>query len=320
MDNVHLISQLEQIQQLISSKVKPINTVELAKKFANGSYSPETVVGISMSTCKENTDIIHIAIVSYNPRDGGFYYDRVKRYNVADDKYRTCPVTHKFISEHFPDEVDKLFPLALPEKKEDTENGFPYMPSFLAFREVEIFYDIYQEMIDSGVNPEIIVVDGNGYLHPRMAGLGCHFGVLIDKPVIGVSKDFLPCGDWDRDRVKGMTDKLEEYGDYFEIKTDDIVYGVAWRTPTSKLPIFISVGHNIDIKTAIEVVSSMAFTRVPEPINTSRTLAKKKRMSYERGLLNKSMKINKYMKDKHTENTENSENSENNENTSLLTK
>jgi deoxyribonuclease V len=289
MDNEQLISQLKQIQKLINTKVSLANTDELTKNFASGTYAPETVAGISMSTCKENTDIIHVALVTYNPRDGGFYYDRVRRFNVADDKYRNCPETQKFIAKHFPEEVDKLFPLALPDKTEQGENGFPYMPGFLAFREVEIFYDIYKEMLDTGVDPEIIVVDGNGYLHPRMAGLGCHFGVLIDKPVIGVSKDFLPCGEWDRERIRGMTDKLEEYGDYFEIKTDETVYGVAWRTPTSKAPIFISVGHNIDVKTSIEIISSMAFTRVPEPINTSRTLAKKKRMSYERGLSKKNV-------------------------------
>jgi deoxyinosine 3'endonuclease (endonuclease V) len=109
-----------------------------------------------------------------------------------------------------------------------------------------------------------------------------------------VAKDFLPCGGWDRDKIKNMYDKLQNHGDYFEIKTDDIVYGIAWRTPTSKLPIFISIGHQIDLSVCINIVSSLAFSRVPEPINTSRTLAKKARISYEKQC-EKQQKIKKYV-------------------------
>uniref|UniRef100_A0A0E0GWV4 Endonuclease V n=1 Tax=Oryza nivara TaxID=4536 RepID=A0A0E0GWV4_ORYNI len=48
----------------------------------------------------------------------------------------------------------------------------PYIPGFLAFREV-------------------LMVDGNGLLHPRGFGLACHLGVLADLPTIGVGKNVL---------------------------------------------------------------------------------------------------------------------------------
>lgn len=209
----------------------------------------------------------------YHPNTGQFTDDVTVMYDIA--LHRECTRTREYMEKNHPE--TNLFPLPLPDIREE-ENGIPYIPGYLAFREVEIFCDLYSKLEEE---PDVIIVDGNGRLHPRMAGLACHLGVMLNKPVIGVTKDFLPCGDWDRQRVKSCYDKLQEYGDYFEIKTGDNVYGVAWRTPTSKLPIFISVGNKIDIESAINIVSSLAFTRIPEPINTSASLARKARVIHD---------------------------------------
>lgn len=39
--------------------------------------------------------------------------------------------------------------------------------------------------------PDVILVDGNGVLHPQGFGLASHFGVVENVPTIGVGKTFL---------------------------------------------------------------------------------------------------------------------------------
>lgn len=70
----------------------------------------------------------------------------------------------------------------------------PYVPSFLAFREVDPMIETYNILMKilKEKNPEIevdlIFVDGNGILHPRECGLGVHLGVSLNKPTIGCAK------------------------------------------------------------------------------------------------------------------------------------
>jgi deoxyinosine 3'endonuclease (endonuclease V) len=45
----------------------------------------------------------------------------------------------------------------------------PYIPGFLAFREVEFLVELLDELksLQPELMPQLIFVDGNGYLHPR---------------------------------------------------------------------------------------------------------------------------------------------------------
>jgi endonuclease V len=66
----------------------------------------------------------------------------------------------------------------------------PYIPSFLAFREIEpIQYLIQQQMKTfPQYTPKAILVDGNGIFHPRRAGFACFVGVRCSIPTIGIGK------------------------------------------------------------------------------------------------------------------------------------
>ena len=66
----------------------------------------------------------------------------------------------------------------------------PYIPGFLAFREVPHLLSCFREL-QEGFWPQVILVDGNGVLHPRGFGLASHLGVLLDLPTIGVAKNLL---------------------------------------------------------------------------------------------------------------------------------
>ncbi|KAJ6373429.1 hypothetical protein OIU76_027716 [Salix suchowensis] len=72
-----------------------------------------------------------------------------------------------------------------------TNFDVPYIPSFLAFREAPILLQLLQKMKNSGnpFYPQLLLVDGNGLLHPRGFGLACHLGVLANIPAIGIGKN-----------------------------------------------------------------------------------------------------------------------------------
>ncbi|MBS3740302.1 endonuclease V, partial [Candidatus Bipolaricaulota bacterium] len=75
-----------------------------------------------------------------------------------------------------------------------SEVKFPYIPGYLAFRELPALVKLLEGIGEKGVLAEVIFVDGNGLLHPRKAGLASHLGVELSHPTIGVAKSLL-CGD-----------------------------------------------------------------------------------------------------------------------------
>ncbi len=66
----------------------------------------------------------------------------------------------------------------------------PYVPGFLAFRELPATKPLLEKLraTKPELMPQVVLVDGNGILHPRGFGLASHLGVLTDVPSIGVSK------------------------------------------------------------------------------------------------------------------------------------
>ena len=65
-----------------------------------------------------------------------------------------------------------------------------YIPGFLAFREVEHIQKLCEELLceQKELYPDVVLVDGNGILHPMKFGLACHLGVVLNLPTIGVAK------------------------------------------------------------------------------------------------------------------------------------
>mmetsp|Transcript_7786 Transcript_7786/g.14681 ORF Transcript_7786/g.14681 Transcript_7786/m.14681 type:complete len:375 (-) Transcript_7786:132-1256(-) len=66
----------------------------------------------------------------------------------------------------------------------------PYISSFLAFREIEPIQTLInrQKRHRPELTPHVILVDGNGILHERKAGLATFVGVTLNIPTIGVGK------------------------------------------------------------------------------------------------------------------------------------
>ena len=71
------------------------------------------------------------------------------------------------------------------------------LKGYLAFREVEHYLKVYQRLIENKpeLKPQVVLIDGNGILHPRGFGLASHFGVLANTCTIGVAKNLHHLGD-----------------------------------------------------------------------------------------------------------------------------
>ena len=150
----------------------------------------------------------------------------------------------------------------------------PYIPGFLAFREVDFLIDIINELKndekDKKYLPQVILVDGNGILHHRGFGLASHLGVLTNIPTIGIGKNLLMIDGLDRKLIKRQCDKhLTKKGDHIELigDTKDMVHGVALRCgEKGKNAMFISIGHRISLENAIKISLLSSVHKLPEPI------------------------------------------------------
>lgn len=134
------------------------------------------------------------------------------------------------------------------------EVHFPYVPGYLAFREVPALMDAWDEL---PVKPDVLVVDGHGIAHPRRMGIAAHFGVLSRTPTIGCAKKVL-CGTFSEPAAKkGNTSPL--------IFKNEIV-GTALRTKDGVKPVFISPGNQADVESATAfMMRCIGKYRLPEP-------------------------------------------------------
>lgn len=132
--------------------------------------------------------------------------------------------------------------------------NFPYIPGLLSFREAPLVLSACQKLT---TEPDLVLVDGQGIAHPRRFGIASHIGLLINLPTIGCAKSRL-CGT--------HASVAKKAGSYSELTDNNEVIGVALRTKDSVSPIYVSIGHNIDLLTAIHLVMKCCRgKRLPEP-------------------------------------------------------
>ena len=131
---------------------------------------------------------------------------------------------------------------------------FPYVPGLLSFRESPLIIAACEELY---AEPDLIMVDGQGIAHPRRLGLASHLGLLWDKPTIGCAKS----------RLCGYHDIVPpQPGSYTEITDAGEVIGAALRTKSGVTPLYVSIGHRIDLKSSIDwVLRCCRGLRIPEP-------------------------------------------------------
>lgn len=129
---------------------------------------------------------------------------------------------------------------------------FPYVPGLFAFRELPT---LLTALANLSTAPDLLVADGNGIAHPRRFGLACHLGIETGLPTIGVAKT--PLGRYDQPGpARGDTRPMIDDGEQV---------GAALRTQPHVKPVFVSIGHRIDLPTACAHVLALARSyRLPE--------------------------------------------------------
>lgn len=135
---------------------------------------------------------------------------------------------------------------------------FPYVPGLLSFREAPATLELFDRLSEK---PDLLLVDGQGLAHPRRFGLACHLGVLADVPTIGVAKSRL-IGTYQEPGIeRGAWSELVDHGE---------IIGAVVRTRSAVRPVFVSIGHRISLKTAIDLVlCCTGCFRLPEPIHVA---------------------------------------------------
>ncbi len=134
---------------------------------------------------------------------------------------------------------------------------FPYIPTFLAFRELPVLLDLLQAAEQAGHSADVVFVDGSGLLHNRRMGIACMLGILAGVPSVGVSKKLL-CGKVDLDGMQADESR--------EIVHEGELLGRAVKSRATSKPIYVSPGHLIDVETSTELVQQLFHGhRLPEP-------------------------------------------------------
>ena len=162
----------------------------------------------------------------------------------------------------------------------------PYIPGFLAFREVKHLVNLINDLKTNHPEyiPQVILVDGNGILHTKGFGLASHLGVLIDIPTIGCSKNVFNVDGINKIKVKEIANKfLNKGGDYYPLIGDSgEQWGWAYRSnDESKNPMIISLGHKISNETALKIVKISTIHRIPQPIRYSDKISRRLVAEYE---------------------------------------
>jgi deoxyribonuclease V len=133
------------------------------------------------------------------------------------------------------------------------EVSFPYVPGLFAFRELPTLVTALRALT---VVPELLLCDGQGIAHPRRFGLACHLGVLTGLPTAGVAKNPFVGTYQDLGAARGAQAALLD---------GEETVGRALRTQDGVKPVFVSVGHRIDLDTACRhVLAAAPKYRLPE--------------------------------------------------------
>lgn len=122
--------------------------------------------------------------------------------------------------------------------------SFPYVPGYLSFRELPVLAAAWKKLTRP---PDVAIFDAHGYAHPRRMGLACHAGIAFDLPSIGCAKSILIGDVGDLPAERGSRSPLLDPSSGDEL-------GWALRTRDRVRPLYISIGHRIDLATAADLI------------------------------------------------------------------
>ncbi|MFC1828689.1 deoxyribonuclease V [Thermodesulfobacteriota bacterium] len=140
---------------------------------------------------------------------------------------------------------------------------FPYIPGLLSFREGPVILDALEKL---SIIPNLLIFDGQGIAHPRRLGIACHIGLLVDIPAIGCAKTRL-CGQYQEPSL--------ERGSHTPLLDGEEIVGTVLRTRSRVKPVFVSIGHRVDLSASINyTLSCCKGFRLPETTRRAHRLSR----------------------------------------------
>jgi deoxyribonuclease V len=140
---------------------------------------------------------------------------------------------------------------------------FPYIPGLFAFRELPLYLAAYEKL---GIYPDLLLVNGHGYAHPRRFGLACQVGAFLDLPTIGIAARSL-CGSCRPPGIEvGSCEPVTDLGE---------TIGAVIRTSKGRRPVFVSGGFRTDLPFAIRMTMvSLDGGHIPLPLLAADMISK----------------------------------------------
>jgi deoxyinosine 3'endonuclease (endonuclease V) len=169
----------------------------------------------------------------------------------------------------------------------------PYISGFSAFREVHHLKGLIDDLKvkHSMMVPQLIMVDGNGILHPRKCGLASHLGVICNIPTIGIGKNLLNVDGLDKQYIQEWRNQTNAHMSEDSssnsststststgsssnrilklIGTSGQCWGAALCIGNVLKPIYVSVGHRISLETALKITIACSEFRIPTPVRAA---------------------------------------------------
>ncbi len=146
------------------------------------------------------------------------------------------------------------------ERTERTTVRFPYIPTYLAYRELPALRPLVDRT--EGI---VYLVDGHGTLHPRGAGIASQLGLMLKVPTIGAAKRQL------------VGDVGEAQDGKAPVLLDGKLKG--YRLGEGRRFTYVSVGHRVSLATAVAVCEPLMRKGVPLPLRRAHDLANEFRRS-----------------------------------------
>ena len=137
----------------------------------------------------------------------------------------------------------------------------PYIQTLLSFRELPPALTAIRKL---KLQPDVFLVDAQGFAHPRRCGFASHLGLALGKPTVGVAKSRLIGEPSEKNGRSLLVDRTE-------------VIGEVLTTKVGAKPIYVSIGHMVSLETAVEVTKHCSRGRIPEPLLRAHNLAAKER-------------------------------------------
>lgn len=153
----------------------------------------------------------------------------------------------------------------IERKTAAVETDFPYMAGMLYFREGPAIKEAFSRLRHK---PDVLLVDGNGILHPLRCGLASHLGVELGQATVGIAK----------------TKLLGEEDEAGNIKVGKEIIGAEVKAKPHSKQLYVSVGHKVSLQAAVDIVTKTIRQphKLPEPLHLAHRLADKARQEMEK--------------------------------------